>query len=152
MKDNKELAKVNENFKVVVRCRPPLVREVQNGRFVSTVQVSPCHTKICLFEYFNIENVQNENLQEYFENPNNYQTNQFTFDYVYDQESTQEEVYENTAKQAVLSTLMGYNASIIAYGQTGTGKTYTMEGFTYNGFDPQRGINPRAIDEIFKYI
>lgn len=40
----------------------------------------------------------------------------------------------------------------MAYGQTGTGKTYTMEGFKYNNVDPQRGIVSRAAEEIFKYI
>ena len=51
-----------------------------------------------------------------------------------------------------MSVLEGYNATIFAYGQTGTGKTYTMEGFTYNNMDPTRGIIPRSIDEIFRYI
>lgn len=51
-----------------------------------------------------------------------------------------------------MSTLEGFNATIMAYGQTGTGKTYTMEGFKYNCHDPQRGIIPRSIEEIFKYI
>jgi kinesin family protein 3/17 len=40
----------------------------------------------------------------------------------------------------------------MAYGQTGTGKTHTMEGFKYNNSDPQRGIVSRAAEEIFKYI
>jgi hypothetical protein len=40
----------------------------------------------------------------------------------------------------------------MAYGQTGTGKTHTMEGFRYNSSDEQRGIIPRATEEIFKYI
>lgn len=40
----------------------------------------------------------------------------------------------------------------MAYGQTGTGKTYTMEGFTFDSIDPQRGIISRAIEEIFHYI
>ena len=40
----------------------------------------------------------------------------------------------------------------MAYGQTGTGKTHTMEGFNYNNSDPQRGIVSRAAEEIFKYI
>lgn len=40
----------------------------------------------------------------------------FSFDHVYDQENTQEEVYENTARQAVMSTLEGFNATIMAYG------------------------------------
>ena len=52
----------------------------------------------------------------------------------------------------MLNTLEGYNASIIAYGQTGTGKTHTMEGFQYNGMHPERGMVPRAMEEIFKFI
>jgi len=56
---------------------------------------------------------------------------QFNFDRIYGNESTQPEVYKQTAQPAVLSVLSGYNATIFAYGQTGTGKTYTMEGFKY---------------------
>jgi Cdc6-like AAA superfamily ATPase len=48
--------------------------------------------------------------------------------------------------------LHGYNATILAYGQTGTGKTYTMEGFKFNQQDEQRGIIPRAMEEIFQFI
>jgi len=81
-----------------------------------------------------------------------FQLHRFTFDYVFDLDATQEEVYNSTAKSAVLSMLEGYNSTIFAYGQTGTGKTYTMEGFTYNNNDPNRGIIPRSIDEIFNYI
>lgn len=40
----------------------------------------------------------------------------------------QDSVYQHSAKGAVMSTLEGYNATIIAYGPTGTGKTFTMEG------------------------
>ena len=57
-------------------------------------------------------------------------------------------MYEQTARDAVLSTLQGYNATIIAYGQTGTGKTYTMEGV--HADEEQRGIIPRSIEEIFR--
>ena len=51
-----------------------------------------------------------------------------------------------------MSILEGYNSTILAYGQTGTGKTYTMEGFKFNCGDPQRGIIPRSMEEIFKFI
>ena len=44
----------------------------------------------------------------------------------------------------------GYNATVMAYGQTGAGKTFTMEGSL--GSREARGIMPRAIDEIFGYI
>lgn len=47
--------------------------------------------------------------------------------------------------------LEGYNATIFAYGQTGTGKTFTMEGFK-SQTDPSRGIIPRSMEEIFTYI
>jgi DNA replication protein DnaC len=57
----------------------------------------------------------------------NFSSYTFTFDHVYSEHSNQSDVYNNTARDAVLSSLSGYNASIIAYGQTGTGKTYTME-------------------------
>jgi hypothetical protein len=45
--------------------------------------------------------------------------------------------------------LQGFNASIIAYGQTGTGKTYTMEG---ERAGPGAGIIPRAIEDVFAHI
>lgn len=48
--------------------------------------------------------------------------------------------------------LEGYNATILAYGQTGTGKTHSMEGFKYNGQDPARGIIPRSMEEVFEFI
>ena len=48
--------------------------------------------------------------------------------------------------------MQGYNATILAYGQTGTGKTFTMEGFKYNKQDPSRGMVPRSMEEIFRYI
>ena len=50
----------------------------------------------------------------------------------------------------------GYNASIVAYGQTGTGKTYTMEGerapSALGGASHSAGIIPRAIEDVFAYI
>ena len=55
-------------------------------------------------------------------------SHEFGFDAVYDERASQEEVYARSAKPAVLNALRGYNATVLAYGQTGTGKTYTMEG------------------------
>lgn len=86
------------------------------------------------------------------ENPQTCQRHTFKFDYVYDQDSTQDFVYENTAKHTVMSALEGYNATLLAYGQTGTGKTYTMEGPKCSSKDRNRGIIPRAMEEIFHYI
>ena len=43
-------------------------------------------------------------------------------------DSTQEQVFQETAMPIVESICQGYNGTIFAYGQTGTGKTFTMEG------------------------
>ncbi len=110
-------------------------------------------SKSCnLVEYLGAELSERERQREWVENPNLFQLHRFTFDYVFDMDSNQQEVYEQTAKPAVISILEGYNSTIFAYGQTGTGKTFTMEGFTYSSTDSQRGIIPRSIDEIFNYI
>lgn len=85
-------------------------------------------------------------------NPGPYATHTFAFDYVYDQNAGQKKVYDNTAKTVVDSSLQGYNATIFAYGQTGTGKTFTMEGFNSHGSVEARGIIPRAIEQIFSHI
>lgn len=147
-----------ESLRVVVRVRPLMQREALNGVFVSTADVGADGKSITLYEYFNLELVPAERVEQYIEDPESYQTHTFTFDHVYDEGATQEEIYETTAQSAVFSALevgstdQGYNATLLAYGQTGTGKTYTMEGFKYNGEDPQRGIIPRAIEDIFGYI
>ena len=51
--------------------------------------------------------------------PQVYSSYRFGFDRVYGPDSTQEEVYAESARGAVLSVLQGYNASIVAYGQVG---------------------------------
>jgi len=74
---------------------------------------------------------------------------QFTFDAVFDWESTQRAVYEDAAQAIVDSVLEGYNGTIFAYGQTGTGKTHTMEGS--EGPETQ-GIIPNAFEHVFNAI
>ena len=52
----------------------------------------------------------------------------FTFDSVFAPDSAQMDVYNRVARPIVENVLEGYNGTIFAYGQTGTGKTFTMEG------------------------
>lgn len=52
----------------------------------------------------------------------------FNFDYIFDQESTQLEVYEDCVVDMVDAALVGVNASLLAYGQTGSGKTFSVLG------------------------
>ncbi|KAL5217241.1 hypothetical protein ABZP36_017925 [Zizania latifolia] len=68
----------------------------------------------------------------------------FKFDRVYTPTDDQAEVYAD-ASPLVTSVLDGYNVCIFAYGQTGTGKTFTME-----GTERSRGVNYRTLEELFK--
>ncbi|XP_073908277.1 kinesin-like protein KIF27 isoform X4 [Castor canadensis] len=77
----------------------------------------------------------------------------FTFDFVFGKNSTQDEVYNTCIKPLVLSLIDGYNATVFAYGQTGSGKTYTIGGgHIASVAEGQKGIIPRAIQEIFQSI
>ena len=57
--------------------------------------------------------------------------------------ATQDDVYDLAASEIVSSVVKGYNGTVMCYGQTGAGKTYSMLGLTNNY--KQRGIIPRAI-------
>lgn len=138
------------NFKVVIRVRPPLPRELSGETpFLNIVAVDEREQSITVSE--NIQAVL-DNDGRVVSNPGLYNTHSFVFDHVYEQGSTQRSVYENTARTVVDSALQGYNATIFAYGQTGTGKTFTMEGFNKEGGIEARGIIPRAIEQIFGHI
>lgn len=63
--------------------------------------------------------------------------------------STQQNLFDETVRPLVTSVLEGYNCCVFAYGQTGTGKTYTMEG---SGNDDNKGIVPRAFEQIWAHI
>ena len=64
--------------------------------------------------------------------------------------SSQEAVYDSMARQLVQSVVLGYNGTVLAYGQTGAGKTYTMSG-TANNYK-YRGVIPRAVSQVFHEI
>lgn len=143
----------SDNLKVVIRVRPALPREIEeNLPFRSIVLISNESKSCNLVEYLGAELSEKERQREWIDNPNLFQIHRFSFDHVFDMDSGQKEVYEITAKPAIMSCLEGYNSTVFAYGQTGTGKTYTMEGFTYSSSDTNRGIIQRSIEEIFNYI
>ncbi|KAG2569578.1 hypothetical protein PVAP13_7NG429000 [Panicum virgatum] len=71
---------------------------------------------------------------------------QHIYDHVFDANTTQEEVFEDT-KYLVQSAVDGYNVCIFAYGQTGSGKTFTIY-----GSDNNPGLTPRATSELFRVI
>ncbi|XP_067591543.1 centromere-associated protein E isoform X1 [Pseudorca crassidens] len=71
----------------------------------------------------------------------------FNFDRVFHSNETTKNVYEEIAVPIIDSAIQGYNGTIFAYGQTASGKTYTML-----GSQDYLGVIPRAIHDIFQKI
>ncbi|XP_066241622.1 centromere-associated protein E isoform X1 [Saccopteryx leptura] len=71
----------------------------------------------------------------------------FNFDRVFHSNETTKNVYEEIAVPIIDSAIQGYNGTIFAYGQTASGKTYTMM-----GSEDHLGVIPRAIHDIFQKI
>ncbi|XP_021926304.1 osmotic avoidance abnormal protein 3-like [Zootermopsis nevadensis] len=122
-----------ESVKVIVRCRPMNSREKDlNCKCVVFMDNSHCTCSIV--------------------NPTDSSAppKSFTFDGVYHINSTTEQIYNEIAYPLVEGVLEGYNSTVFAYGQTGCGKSFTMQGVT----DPasQRGIIPRAFEHIFEAV
>ncbi|KAK0178593.1 hypothetical protein PV327_007471 [Microctonus hyperodae] len=74
----------------------------------------------------------------------------YAFDKIFKPDATQDEIYIETAKPIVTDVLNGCNGTIFAYGQTSSGKTYTMVGDIENV--EKKGIIPRIVNDIFNHI
>ncbi|XP_070583534.1 chromosome-associated kinesin KIF4-like isoform X4 [Erythrolamprus reginae] len=76
----------------------------------------------------------------------------FTYDYVFDPSTEQEEVFNVAIAPLMDGIFSGYNATVLAYGQTGSGKTYSMGGaYTCEQeSDPMMGAIPRVIMLLFQ--
>ncbi|XP_060654756.1 kinesin-like protein Klp68D [Drosophila sulfurigaster albostrigata] len=124
----------NECVQVVVRCRPMSNRERTEGS-PEVVNVYP-----------NRGVVELQNLVD----ANKEQRKVFTYDAAYDASASQTTLYHEVVFPLVSSVLEGFNGCIFAYGQTGTGKTFTMEGV--RGNDDLMGIIPRTFEQIWLHI
>ncbi|XP_069099486.1 kinesin-like protein KIF3B [Pleurodeles waltl] len=126
--------KNSETVRVVVRCRPMNSKELTGG-YGKVVEVNVKFGQVAVK---NSRGATNELPKT------------FTFDAVYDCNSKQVELYDETFRPLVDSVLQGFNGTIFAYGQTGTGKTFTMEGVRN---DPEkRGVIPNSFEHIFTHI
>lgn len=72
---------------------------------------------------------------------------EYSFDGAFASHVTQREVFEQVAQPLITGLVAGVSATIFAYGQTGTGKTYTI-----SGNPSQPGLVPRCIQEIFNQV
>ncbi|XP_044310474.1 kinesin-like protein KIF3A isoform X1 [Varanus komodoensis] len=123
----------SDNVKVVVRCRPFNERE----------------KTMCYKMAVNVDEMRGT-ITVHKTDSSNEPPKTFTFDTVFGPESKQLDVYNLTARPIIDSVLEGYNGTIFAYGQTGTGKTFTMEGV--RAVPELRGIIPNSFAHIFGHI
>ncbi|XP_075870275.1 kinesin-like protein KIF21B isoform X3 [Nelusetta ayraudi] len=115
--------------KVALRIRPQMAKEKIEGCHVCTL-VSPGEPQVLLGK-----------------------DKAFTYDFVFDVDSEQQNIYQACVYKLIEGCLEGYNATVFAYGQTGSGKTYTMgTGFDVSLSQPEQGIIPRAVHQLFQGI
>ena len=118
-----QLADLRGNIRVVCRVRPLNRMELQHSAAGSIINIQDEFSLTCETKPGSIS--------------------PFTYDAVFSETATQEEVFEDT-KRLIQSAIDGFNVCIFAYGQTGSGKTYTIL-----GDEVHPGITPRAITELF---
>ncbi|KAK6126456.1 hypothetical protein DH2020_039792 [Rehmannia glutinosa] len=127
------------NVQVLLRCRPFSEEELRNNA-PQVVTCNEYHREVSV-----TQNIAGKHIDRVF-----------TFDKVFGPNAQQKDLYEQAVIPIVNEVLEGFNCTIFAYGQTGTGKTYTMEGECKrsksgpNGeLPPEAGVIPRAIKQIF---
>ncbi|RLN70662.1 hypothetical protein BBJ28_00012392 [Nothophytophthora sp. Chile5] len=124
-------SKHDECVRVMVRIRPMSNKEVQDGRqAAATANFDRAEVSVI------------NPVAATSEPPKS-----FTFDAAFGVQSTQQQVYDTAATEIVEAVMEGYNGTIFAYGQTGAGKSHTME-----GYGDQPGIIPNSFKHIFDKV
>lgn len=127
------MSSTGECIKVAVRCRPLFGFEKNKG-FKSVVDTDDKRAEILVPD---------------MKNPGG-KPKTYTFDNTFGANSKQTDVYQAVGFPIVENVQEGYNGTIFAYGQSGTGKTHTMEGDLSS--NEQKGLIPRAFSHIFESI
>lgn len=127
-----------ENMVVAVRVRPLNNREIEFSN-LETTQISGREVVTVLdpIEYKGGEEAGRSRVRE----------QQYAFDFAFNKNAQQEEVYMYTTQFLLQGVLEGFNATVFAYGATGAGKTYTMVG---NGDNP--GVMVRSLSDLFNLV
>eukprot|EP01038_Epipyxis_sp_PR26KG_P012420 gene12420-16657_t len=112
------------NIRVYLRCRPPTSKELEQFGNDAMCVSFPGPGEVKVFNEKNREKV-------------------WEFEEVFDINTRQEQMYADVSG-LVTSVMDGFNVCIFAYGQTGSGKTFTM-----SGPPSDRGVNTRALEELF---
>jgi kinesin family member 11 len=118
--------------KVIVRCRPLDAKETREGG-----------SKVISCSEDSVDMAFSAGKKQLYKN--------FKFDHVYGPEVAQESLFQDTIVPVLEEVMCGFNCTVFAYGQTGTGKTFTMEG-DRDVNNTNAGVIPRAISFIFKKL
>lgn len=119
-----------ENIKVLVRCRPLSEREKTAGH-------KTCVDLDMVENTVTVKNIIGE-------------PDRWTFDAVINNSFTQQDIFTQFIMPLTESVLNGFNATVFAYGQSGSGKTHTMTGVM--GDDVLEGVVPRCVKHIFNSV
>ncbi|KAI0446471.1 P-loop containing nucleoside triphosphate hydrolase protein [Xylaria telfairii] len=126
------------NINVVVRCRGRNEREVRENSAVVVSTDAAKGTTVQLSM-----------------GPSALSNKTYNFDRVFSPAADQSIIYDDVVKPILEEMLSGYNCTIFAYGQTGTGKTYTMSGDmddTLGILSDAAGIIPRVLHSLFNKL
>ena len=125
---------LNETIQIYLRLRP-----CRNGSYKHEhMEINSSQTSIDVRVPINEQGYVNNTIRKHT----------FKFDKIFDCATTQEQIFNEVAKDVIDSAIDGYNGTIFAYGQTGSGKTYTITGGVES--ISMRGIIPRALSYIFE--
>jgi len=124
MNPNLQKNEESSNVRVVVRVRPPNEKELAQGK-CNVIRVVDDY--LLTFDPkdsnpFSAQKTRVSILDKKIRDLT------FAFDRVFNEQGTNEEVFEHTTKPVIESVLQGYNCSVFAYGATSAGKTHTMLG------------------------
>ncbi|XP_012231928.1 kinesin-like protein Klp61F [Linepithema humile] len=126
----------DQNINVFVRIKPLSKTNISEKCTTAVKMISDTEIMVC------------ERSQDRF-------SRNFTFDRVFDPSSTQVDIYNTVMSPLLKEIIAGYNCTVFAYGQTNTGKTYTMEGDRLNDpnlhwqSDTSAGMIPRCLSHLF---
>ena len=114
--------KLSEYIEVFCRFRPPNESELSFSTNNSVILLSPKQLIITQEKKLELKK-------------------DYTFDGLFESDTSKEEFYQKTSQKIVNAVLKGYNGGIICYGETGTGKSYTL-----------KEILPQVENQIFEYV
>ena len=167
----KDIVKINndqniaDSFKVYIRVKPYMQKEISKIRnsFTSTsYQNNSVISKSLTKDLSNVPSQEKDKIPflkiennilylEDIKNRKNKNNKTFLFDNIFNESSNNQNIFNEAIKPMIDKILIGYNSTALAYGATGTGKTYTIFGDLSSNFG-EKGIIFKACDYLFEKI